>query len=146
MLPTEQEPEEVLSRGGLDLPTQAAQRETVDPREQRPLAPLRLRRAGSIAPTQHQPIVLQRRQLCLDICDAELAGELSGGDGTGDPDPAADSIEQLRAGPFGGAPEPVAEDGTASGAQLLQPWLPGARLGLWQQHQREQQVVQLVRR
>ena len=146
VLPAEQEPEEVLRRGGFDLPAQAAQRQAVDAREQRPLAPLGLRRTGSIASAQHQPIVLQRRQFCLHVRNAELASELGSGDGTGDPDPAADRIEQLRAGPFGGAPEPVAEDGTASGAQLLQPWRPGARLGLWQQHQREQQVVKLVGR
>ena len=146
VLPAEQEAEEVLRGGRLDLAPQPPQREAVDARQERALAPLRLAGALPVAPAQHQAVIFQRRELRLDAGHPELAGQLRRGDGPGDPHPAAHRIEQLGAGALHRAPEAVAQHRPAGRAQLLEPGLPARRLGHGQQHQREEQIVQLIRR
>ena len=72
--------------------------------------------------------------------------QLGGGNGSGQSHPAADGVEELRAGALARAPESVAQDRATGCAQLLQPGLPRHGFRRGQQHQGEQQIVQLVGR
>src|SRR5262249_20902820 len=89
VLPAEEEAEEVLRRRRLDLAPQPPERQPVDAREQRPLAPLGLGRALAVAALQDETLALQRRQLVVDVRDPQPRRQLSRGDRPDDADPAA---------------------------------------------------------
>ena len=145
VLPAEEVAEEVLRGGGLDLAPQPPQRQRMDAREQRPLAPFGPGGALAVAPAQDEAIVLEQRQLGLDGIDAQLARQLGSGDGPGDADPAAHRIDELALRTLRGPPDTA---GAVRAARRLQLGKPRPPLGrrLRQQGQRQEQVVQLVGR
>src|SRR5439155_17948487 len=128
VLPAEDEPEEILRSDGLDLAPQPSEGEAVDAREQRPLAPLGFHGTRPVPAPQHEAVVLQHRELRLEVRHPELLRQLGSGDRARQSYPAANRVEELRAGPLARAPEAVAHDRATGCAQLLQPGL--ARHGL----------------
>ena len=71
VLPAQEKADEILRRGGLDLAPQPPERQPVDAREQRALAPFGLGRALAVAALQDEALVLQLRQLVVDGRHAE---------------------------------------------------------------------------
>ena len=145
VLPAEKEAEEVLRRGGLDLPPQPPQRQPVDAREQRPLAPLGPGGALAVAAPQDQALALELQKLRLHRRDTQLAGHLFRGDGPGDADPAAHGVDELALRALRRPPDAALAGRAAGRLQLREPRRPRRRR-LGQHGQRQEQVVQLVRR
>ena len=74
MLPAKQEAHELGWRRGLDLGAKPVDRVAVDPREQRPVAPLELPRAWSEPAAQNQPLRFEREQRLVDGVDRHGEG------------------------------------------------------------------------
>ena len=92
VLPAEEEPEEILRSDRLDLAPEPAQSETMDARQQRPLAPLGFHRTCPVPAAQHEAVVLQHREFRLDVRHPELLRQLGSGDRAGQSYPAADRV------------------------------------------------------